>query len=136
MTKESPEWNKSMNQARELLFQGDIAKFETMMGPAIANAMTPEGKEKALRLDQLGQLYKIYVDGFPEARRKARGASTLKVGNNEISIVEATPEKIIVRSLGKNQTYEWDKLPFGIAAALSDLALSDTAPVDLAARAV
>lgn len=133
---ESPEWKSSMTQAKELLVKGDLKKFEPMMASLLDKAVTKEGKEQTLRLDQAGQLYRIYVDSFEEAKRKAKGASTLKVGAAEVSIVEATAEKLVVRAQGQNKTYMWDKLPLGIAAALSDLGLSESEPVDVAARAI
>ena len=133
---ESPEWKSSMTQAKDLLVKGDLKKFEPMMASLLDKAVTKEGKEQTLRLDQAGQLYRIYVDSFEEAKRKAKGASTLKVGAAEVSIVEATAEKLVVRAQGQNKTYTWDKLPLGIAAALSDLGLSESEPVDVAARAI
>jgi hypothetical protein len=135
-TGESPEWKTSMTQAKELLVKGDLKKFEPLMASLLDKALSKEGKEQTLRLDQAGQLYKIYVESFEEAKKKAKGASSLKVGTTEVSIVEATAEKLIIREKGENKTYAWDKLPLGIAAALSDLGLSESDPVDVAARAI
>jgi len=133
---ESDQWKKSMNQARALLVAGDIQKFEEMYPKVLNQAVTKVGKAQSQRLDQAGQLYKIYMESFAEAKVKAKGASSLKVGAAEVSIVETTPEKLVIRSAGQNKTYEWDKLPFGIAVAISDLGLSESAPVDMAARAI
>lgn len=136
-TGESDAWKKSMTEARELLVQGDIKKFEEVFPSLLDKAVTKAGKAQSQRLDQAGQLYRIYVDSFEEAKKKARGTSTLKIGNNtEVSIVESTPEKLIIKAAGQNKTYEWGKLPFGIAVAISDLGLSESAPVDMAARAI
>jgi hypothetical protein len=115
---ESPEWKMAMTKARESLSKGDLKEFEPLMTGRLDKAVTKEGKEQTLRLDQAGQLYKIYVESFEEAKRKAKGASSLKVGTAEFSIVEVAPEKLIVRSQGQNKTYQWDKLPLGLAAAL------------------
>ena len=114
----------------------EFDKFDTSIESANKTAVTAEGKAKAARLDQMGQLYKIYLDSFAEAKKKAKGTSSIKVGSAEFNIVESTPDKVIVRAQGKNQTYEWGKLPFGMAVAFSDLGLSDKEPVDIAARAV
>ena len=135
MTKETPEWSQGIIKARAALEKGDLGTFKSMITPAVENAKTTAGKEKALRLDQLGQLYGIFIESFDEAKRKTKGASSLKVGSTEVSIVESTPEKIIIRTAGKNNTYAWDELPFGIAVAVSDLGLDTNAPVDIAARA-
>jgi len=133
---DSPEWAQHMKLARAALEARKFEAFEKEVDLALRAAQTQSAKDKSARLDQLGQLYKISLDAFEEAKRKAKGASSLKVGTATISIVESTQEKLIVRSQGKNQSYEWDKLPFGIAVALCDLGLNDQAPVDLAARAV
>ncbi len=135
MTKETPEWSQGIIKAKAALEKGDLGTFKSMITPAVENAKTTAGKEKALRLDQLGQLYGIFIESFDEAKRKTKGASSLKVGSTEVSIVESTPEKIIIRTAGKNNTYAWDELPFGIAVAISDLGLDANAPVDIAARA-
>jgi hypothetical protein len=134
---ESKEWLAWMKQAREAIDTRKFDVYEEAINEAIKTAKTPNGEKMAARLDQIGQLYKMYVvEAFPEAKSKARGTSSLKVGKTEVSIVETTPEKIILRKPGKNETHEWQKLPFGIAVAISDLALSTTEPTDLAARAI
>jgi hypothetical protein len=129
-------WKERMRRARAAIDQRDFSNFEKEIELALSDAPSAQAKEQAKRLDQLGQLLKIYIDSIPESKKKAKGASSLKVGSAEVSIVESNQEKLIVRAGGKNQTYEWSKLPFGIAVALSDLSLSPTEPIDLAARAV
>jgi hypothetical protein len=136
MANETPEWKAGMAKAKEALVSRDPSKFEPLIAAMLDKATTKLGKDQTARLDQAGQLLKIYAESFEEAKIKAKGASSLKVGATEVSIVESTPEKLIIRAQGKNQSYEWDKLPFGIAAAICDLGLSDSAPVDIAARAI
>ena len=136
MANETPEWKAGMAKAKEALVSRDPSKFEPLIAAMLDKATTKLGKDQTARLDQAGQLLKIYAESFEEAKIKAKGASSLKVGATEVSIVESTPEKLIIRAQGKNQSYEWDKLPFGIAAAICDLGLSESAPVDIAARAI
>ena len=136
MANETPEWKAGMAKAKEALVSRDPSKFEPLIAAMLGKATTKLGKDQTARLDQAGQLLKIYAESFEEAKIKAKGASSLKVGAAEVSIVESTPEKLIIRAQGKNQSYEWDKLPFGIAAAICDLGLSESAPVDIAARAI
>lgn len=133
---ESDAWKTAMTQAKETLAKGDLKAFEPLMAGLIDKAVSKQGKEQTARLDQAGQLYKIYVESIEESKKKAKGASSLKVGTTQVAIVESTPEKLIIREAGGNKTYAWDKLPFGIAAAISDLSLSESSPVDQAARAV
>jgi hypothetical protein len=134
---ESKEWLALMKQAREAIDARKFDVYEEAINEAIKTAKTANGEKMAARLDQIGQLYKMYVvEAFPEAKSKTRGASSLKIGKTEVSIVETTPEKIILRRAGKNESHEWQKLPFGVAVAISDLGLSTTEPTDLAARAI
>jgi hypothetical protein len=136
MANETPEWKAGMAKAKEALVSRDPSKFEPLIAAMLGKATTKLGKDQTARLDQAGQLLKIYAESFEEAKIKAKGASSLKVGATEVSIVESTSEKLIIRAQGKNQSYEWDKLPFGIAAAVCDLGLSESAAVDIAARAI
>lgn len=133
---ESKAWVEHMNQARTAIDALDFDRFDKSIQQALQTATTPAGRDKVARLDQIGQLYKIYTEAFVEAKKKARGASSIKTGTSEFIVVEATSEKLTVRAQGKNQTFEWPKLPFGIAVAISDLDLSTAKPTDLAARAV
>ncbi|MFO0011696.1 MAG: hypothetical protein ACK553_03055 [Planctomycetota bacterium] len=133
---ETAEWKKRMADARGALDREDFKTFEKEIALGLETAQTPLGRDQAARLDQLGQLFKIGTESFQESRKKARGTSSIKVGATEFSIVESTPEKLVVRSGGKNQTHPWDKLPFGIAIALFDLSLDASEPTDVAARAV
>lgn len=133
---ESKAWMDHMNQARAAIDALDFDRFNQSIEQALQTATTPGGKAKVARLDQIGQLYQIYTEAFAEAKKKARGTSSIKAGASEFIVVEATPEKLIVKAQGKNQTYEWPKLPFGMAVAISDLGLSNEEPTDLAARAI
>jgi len=135
-TNESKSWAAWMKHAREDIEAKKFDAFEKSISQAIESAETANGKAQAARLDQLGQLYRIYVEGFEDAKVKARGATPIKVGNTEYNIVEKTAETVILRAKGKNQTHEWSKLNFGLAVAFSDLGISTTEPNDLAARAV
>ena len=72
MTKETPEWSQGIIKARAALEKGDLVAFKSMITPAVENAKTTAGKEKALRLDQLGQLYGIFIESFDEAKRKTK----------------------------------------------------------------
>jgi hypothetical protein len=134
---ESAEWKKLMASARDALDRSDFKTFEKGIAQAVETAQTPLGEQQASRLDQLGQLHKIGTEAFEEAKKKTHDKTmSLRINNTEVNIVESTPEKLVIRANGKNQTYTWEKLPFGIANALIDMSLDSQAPTDVAARAV
>jgi hypothetical protein len=135
-TEESKDWKKLMLGARSALDQAKFETFEKEIAKATETAQTPAGSKQAARLDQLGQLYKIGNDSFEEAKKKLKGTSSLRMGSSAISIVENSPERLVVKVSGKNQIHPWEKLPFGIAIAMLDLTLDSEKPTDVAARAV
>jgi hypothetical protein len=132
---ESEEWKKLMAKTRAAIERADFETFNREIAQCLA-AKTDRGRDQAARLDQLGQLYQIGFESFENAKEKLRGAAVLKIGANRISIVEKTPEKLVVFVDGKQKSYLWKDLPFGYAKALMDLELDDEKPNDVAARAV
>jgi curved DNA-binding protein CbpA len=130
------EWNNAMKEARTAIDQLDFEKFHKQMEIAIPLSKTDELIAKQSRLDQLGQLYEIFISSMKDAKKKLRATEVLNVGKRKITIVETTEKELIIRVDGKNEKYAWDKMPLGIALALADLTLNDVGPTDLAARAV
>ena len=130
------DWNKAMKEARAAIDQLDFEKFHKQMEIAIPLSKTDELIAKQSRLDQLGQLYEIFINSMKDAKKKLRATEVLTVGKRKITIVETTEKELIIRVDGKNEKYAWDKMPLGIALALADLTLNDVGTTDLAARAV
>ncbi len=130
------EWVAAMVQGREALNKADFSTFHDQMKLALPLSSNDELIAKQARLDQLGQLYEIFIKAAHEAKSKMRGAETLSVGKTLVSIVEVKENELIVRNKGVNERFTWDRLPPGIAMAIADLTLSDSEPTDVAARAV
>ena len=130
------EWVAAMAKGKEALNMADLTTFHKQMALALALSSNDESVAKHARLDQLGQLYEIFIKSMREAKSKMRSAETLTVGKNLVSIVEIKDDILIVRINGESQRFAWDRLPPGIAMAIADLTLSDSEPTDIAARAV
>ncbi len=130
------EWIKAMTKAKESIDKADFATFHEQIRIALPLSTTDEMQSKHARLDQLGQLYEIFIKSVREAKSKMRGAETFLVGKLQVGVVEINNEVLIVRIQGKNERFDWDRLPPGIAIAMADLTLSEQEPTDIAARAV
>ena len=130
------EWVAAMVKGKEALIKADFQTFHKQMELALPKSSNDDLIAKQARLDQLGQLYEIFIKSVHEAKSKMRGAETLSVGKTLVSIVEVKEEELIVRIKGENERFAWDRLPPGIAVAMADLTLSDSEPTDVAARAV
>ena len=123
-------------KAKEAVAKADFETFHKQMEVALPLSTSEDMTSKHARLDQLGQLYEIFIKSVHEARAKMRGAETLSVGKTLVNIVEIKEDELIVRLQGKNERFTWDRLPPGIAMALADLTLDEQEPTDIAARAV
>ena len=130
------EWVSIMKKAREAVDKADFKTFNQQIELALPLSVNDEMSTKRARLDQLGQLYEIFIKSMQEAKSKMKGAESFTVGKLTYSIVEVKENELIVRKDGNNVRYAWDRLPPGIANAMADLALSTSEPTDVAARAV
>lgn len=136
MMASTKEWAVVMKEARSAVERGDFPGFHKQMELAIPLSKTDDMIAKQARLDQLGQLYEIFINSLKDSKSKLWATEVLVVGKRKINIVEITATELIIRVEGKNEKYAWDQLPLGIALALADLTLNDLGPTDLAARAV
>ena len=130
------EWTEAMTKAKAAIHNADFVTYQEQIKLALPLSITDEMQSKHARLDQLGQLYEIFIKSVREGKEKMRGAETLLVGKLQVAIVEIRDEELIVRIQGKNERFAWDRLPPGIAVAIADLTLSEQDPTDIAARAV
>ena len=73
---------------------------------------------------------KAFGDGY--AGLRATNSISLG-GSNQASIVEASPELLVMRVKGKNERFEFDKLPMEWVLAIAELELSEAA-IDDAVR--
>ncbi len=130
------QWIEAMKIANDSVRRADFATFHKHMELALPLSSSDEMQAKHARLDQLGQLYEIFIKSVRDAKSKMRGSETLTVGKLRIAIVEIKDDELIVRRDGNNERFSWDRLPPGIAVAMADLTLSEQEPTDIAARAV
>jgi len=130
------DWIAAMSKAKEAVDKADFETFHKQMKVALPLSTGDEMGSKHARLDQLGQLYEIFIKSLREAKSKIRAGEALSVAKSQVSIVEIKEDMLIVRMQGKNERHAWDRLPPGIAMALADLTLSDQEPTGIAARAV
>jgi hypothetical protein len=125
-----------MSKAKEAVDKADFETFHKQMKVALPLSTGDEMGSKHARLDQLGQLYEIFIKTLRESKSKLSAGETLPVAKTQVNIVEITDDMLIVRMQGKNERFTWNRLPPGIAMALADLTLSDQDPTDNASRAV
>ncbi len=126
----------ALKAARKAITDWDFDAFDDQIEIALPLAREAPYDDQLARLDQLGQLQRIAVEGLKTAISKLSSGETFKVMRNEVAFVEGNDEQIVVRAGGKNERHPLKTLPMGLALGLFDLALDTDAPQDVAARGV
>jgi len=128
-------WAIAMNAALNAIKKRDTKLFQVEIEKSFAATEDAGKTTQSDSLNFMGQLVpmseKAFRDGY--AGLRATNAISLGGGSSQASIVEVSPELLVVRVKGKNERLEFDKLPMEWVLAIADLELSDT-PVDDAVR--
>ncbi len=118
----------ALKAARKAITDWDFDAFDDQIEIALPLAREAPYDDQLARLDQLGQLQRIAVEGLKTAISKLSSGETFKVMRNEVAFVEGNDEQIVVRAGGKNERHPLKTLPMGLALGLFDLALDTDAP--------
>ena len=127
-------WALAMNAALDAIKKRDIQRFEMEIEKAFA-ATEDAGKTKQSQsLNLIGQLVPMSDKAFGDGYAGLRATNSISLGgSNQASIVEASPELLVMRVKGKNERFEFDKLPMEWVLAIAELELSEAA-IDDAVR--
>jgi hypothetical protein len=130
----SEAWVAAMNAALNAIKKRDTPLFEAEIEKAMTATEDPEKVSQSESLNLMGQLVPMSEKAFRDGYASLRATNAISLGgSSQASIVEVTPEQLVVREKGKNERLEFDKLPMEWVLAIADLELSDT-PVDDAVR--
>ena len=106
--------------AREALAARDIAAADKHLRAADAQATSPELMARV----EAARLVRDYVDGFWNAVREStktlKGGEEFTVRDKVIAIVDANPNRIVLRAAGQNREYKLNDLPPHMATALAE----------------
>ena len=86
----------------------------------------PKSKKHSVMVDRLKLVSvnaRAFWTGVTTTVKQFKGAEEIKVGSTMMIVVDATADALTVKFLGKSRTFKMDKLPKGVAMALSDMAL-------------
>jgi hypothetical protein len=127
-------WALAMNAALNAIKKRDMKQFEIEIEKALA-ATEDAGKTKQSQsLNLISQLVPMSDKAFGDGYAGLRATNSISLGgSNQASIVEASPELLVMRVKGKNERFEFDKLPMEWVLAIAELELSEAA-IDDAVR--
>jgi len=130
----SESWSIAMNAALDAIKKRDTKLFETEMEKAFAATEDPQRISQSESLNFMGQLVPMSEKAFSDAYASLRATNAISLGSSgQASIVEVTPESLVMRVKGNNERFEFDKLPMEWVLEIANLELSDT-PIDDAVR--
>jgi hypothetical protein len=130
----SESWSIAMNAALVAIKRQDTKQFETEMEKAFAATDDPQKIAQSEGLNVMGQLVPMSEKAFSDGYAGLRATNAISLGGStQASIVEVTPELLVVRVKGTNERFEFDKLPMEWVLEIANLELSD-APIDDAVR--
>lgn len=127
---------RSLKDLRKSIEAWDLEQFDAEVEKILPLAREEPYRSQLARLDQLGQLRKIFRDAILASVRKLSAGETFKVMNTSVAFVEGTDEYIIIKIGGNNEKHSLRELPLGLGLGLADLSLDSEAGTDVAARGV
>ncbi len=124
----------ALAKARQILATAKWDQMNAAAEAAAQAAATPEQKQMAKQLVQLAELATHYHDGVEKALDGLKAAETFNVSDQlQISVVEITAEKVVLRFNGRNKDYARAELPLVIAHKIAGFTMQVDAPATKAA---
>lgn len=130
MKQQVAELAKALQTAKLALSEGNVEEAKIELEKAKALPKLPEHEPLVDRMSMLVEYNAQFWGAISEAMKSfSDGTDTeLMVGSQVLLVVEAFPEKIILRVAGQNKTYALKDLPGGIAVAIADKWLDESDP--------
>lgn len=122
---------KLLSAARSSLAERDFSGAEDQLAQATLEASSPSLLDEVERLEFLARYCNDFWDAVRQRLAKLDAAETINVNGEELSIVEASPDKLIFRAAGKRHEYEFAKLPGKLAFWLAQSWLDEENPASL-----
>lgn len=128
MSEDDSKWRESMNSARQAIAKKEFEKFGVEIEKTLGLSVTDAQQEQCNRLDKFGQLYQQAFEILNESMIALKSQEEIRYGSTgKAAIVELKSHEIILRIAGKNETYQFDKLPMGIVMAVIEPRVKDSA---------
>jgi hypothetical protein len=118
-----------MKEAKTALGDFTFDEAEQALSKAEKLAKSPDHLAVVHRLKNVANMAKKFRRGMEEAIAKLEAGDVIKVGTStEAAVVEASPEKLVLRVAGQNKTYTLNDMPLGLAVNLGERAFSPDDP--------
>ena len=120
---------KALEAAKSALAEQNFKAADTQLAKAASLATLPTHQAAVARLQEVGGYVKQFRHAVASAVGGMQAGESFKVGNStQVSFVEATADKVVLRIAGMNKTYPLGDLPPGLALAIADFKLPASDP--------
>jgi hypothetical protein len=121
---------KALALGKAALTEQNFEEADKFIAEAEGLAKSDEHRKLVARLKEVGGYVRQFRQAVVLAASEMDGGEAFKVGTSTlVAMVEATPDKVIVRHTGQNKTYPYADLPPGLAVAIADFKLDASDPV-------
>lgn len=118
---ELAELSRLLKEAKTALGDFTFDEAEAALEQAEQQAKLPEHQAMVSRLKVVADMAKKFRGGIEQTMSKLEAGEIIKVGaSTEAAIVEASPDKLVIRIAGQNKTYSLDDMPLGLAVNLGE----------------
>lgn len=122
------ELDKMLEQVRAALADRKVDEAKKSVDAAEEDAVGEALKKKLEAARLLLQGVENFWEAVREGSTDLRAGDTIEMGTTVVAIVENSPDKLIIRTAGRNQTYAWNALPSGLARQFAKSWFDSAAP--------
>lgn len=122
----------ALNAARQALANREPGEAEIQLAQATLEATSRESLAKVDRLQLLAMRVGEFWNAVRETLPSLQAGESFDVDGEEVNVVEASAEKIVIRVAGRNREYQLAKMPAKLAATLAARWLEEGNPVSSA----
>jgi hypothetical protein len=114
------ELGRSLTRARNALGAQDFDRAFRELASAERMARLPEHRAKVARLQQLADYTQQFWAAFRDGLRSLKSGLELVIDRDMLSVVEVSPERIVLRGYGRNKSFPMSDLPDKLVMAVAD----------------
>jgi outer membrane biosynthesis protein TonB len=121
---------KALTLGKAAITEQNFDEADKYLAEAASLATTDEHRQLVARLREVAGYVRQFRQAVIAAANEFEAGEAFKVGTSTlVAVVEATPDKIIIRHTGQNKVYPYAELPPGLAVAIADFKLDSADPV-------
>jgi uncharacterized membrane protein len=127
---------KALEAARMALAEYQFTTADEHLAQAERLAKTEQQQQAVGRVRRLADLLAAFRQALLAQLQSMQGGETFKVGTStQVTLVEASESRVVVRMAGMNRSFPISELPVGLALAIADLRFRQGDPAGLQAKA-